>query len=183
MDKILEILENKCKPYIEALKRCERNHLLVRGSNDIIKNIKKYNHNLEYRNPRNMPINLHNCLNSKFENVFKWKIRNGVFCYGYDLTKDIKYNLGYGPNYLIFPIGEFEFVYSPNIFDLYGYFSDSNSLFKDKINDLIYVADDLNKALKTVEEGNDFSNEISLKTTEYFLVNFEFKDKIIEMIW
>lgn len=183
MDKVIEILARKCKPYIDVLKTCERENILIRGSNDEIRIIKKFKHNLENRYPRNMPINIHNCLNTKYENVFNWKIRNGVFCYGCNLAKNVKYNLGYGPNYIMFPIGEFEFVYSPNIFDLFEYFSESDKIIKDKLNDLCFSAEDLNEALKSGEDGNDFSNEISLKTSEYFLVNFEFKDKIIEMIW
>jgi hypothetical protein len=180
MNDIIELLLTDCTQYINALKSCDRYRVLVRGSEDPVGMIKEYQHNLEFRKPKNMPISIHNQINEEFEPMFGWKIRNGVFCFGYDLKMNMNRNIGYGFNYLLFPKGEFEFVYSTDFFDLVAHLYPFDYV---SLKDLVFLSNDLNDALKESKVEKNFSNEISLKTSEYYLVNPELKDEIIKLIW
>lgn len=183
LKEILELIQENCKPYIKRLKECDKYRILVRGTYDSIEIFNEYNHNLDNRIPRNMPNDIHNSINLRFLSEFGWKIRNGVFCFGYNLGKKNPCNYCYGPNYFIFPKGDFEFIYSQNISDLWIYFMQTKGETNELINDLVFSNGTLNDALKSGDIENGFSNEISLKTTNYYLVSMKLSDKIVEMIW
>lgn len=177
----LDLIRKNCNPYLETLRITDQK-ILVRGSHSNIETYKEYNHNLNERRPLNMPIDIHDKLNHHFEPEFGWKIRNGVFCFGIDINKNISHNLGYGNNYYFFPKGEFEFVYAPKIFDLFEYFNEPNTDKNDKFVNIQYKSNDFAQAVLTTIDP-DFSNEISLKVNEYYLVNMKYKEQIKKIIW
>lgn len=178
---LFEEIEKNCRPYITLLQQTKYK-ILVRGYNDPIADIKEFKHNIQYRVPRNTPQNIHDRLNEKFESVFGWKIRNGVFCFGIDFDNNIKYNLGYGDNYFFFPQGEFEFVYSRNVFDLYEYFNEIGGTIEDKLKNIKFESNDFDLATH-IPVDSDYSNEISLKVNDYYLVNMNLREQVKELIW
>jgi hypothetical protein len=183
MDSIINCIKTNCKPYIEILKKCEKGRLLVRGSKHQKDSIKEYKKNVEVRKPLNMPIEIHNTLNLKFEAEFGWKIRNGIFCFGFNILNSNPIDLGYGENHMFFPKGEFDFVYEQNAFDLYDYLSINELSIEENINSLKFHSTDLSSAMKSGENENLFSNEISIKAESYYLINMKLKDEIINHIW
>lgn len=68
---------------------------------------------LENRTPTDMPVYLHGKLNEYFDNRFGHPYRNGVF-----VTGDQSEAMNYGEAYQIFPIGEFDYLWSPDVDDL-----------------------------------------------------------------
>jgi len=94
--KLDEVFEN-CKEFISDLEKCEKGSFLVRGIGDdgdgLDFGIKEFKHDLSYRSPKDMPSDLHEELNYKFENSFGWQVRNGLFSFGrnIDLDKIKKY--------------------------------------------------------------------------------------------
>lgn len=92
MSKELDKVFSDCKQFISDLKECDKGQFLVRGigknSDDMDFGIKLIEHNLSYRTPRDMPQDVHDLLNYRFENVFGWKVRNGIFSFGRKLELD-----------------------------------------------------------------------------------------------
>ena len=114
----LDLVFDKCKPYIDMLKSCDDQRLLYRGVFEEDISIKEINHKWN-RDPVDTPSHIHEVLNKEFKISFGWNARNGVFCY---FKTARKHQLsGYGAEtYMLFPIGEFEYLWSPKIYDLFG---------------------------------------------------------------
>jgi len=190
---IIETLKQNCLPFIENLKECKKGSLLIRAICDIegdkrnkynVKtnfSINEFDHTPELRSriPRGMPVEIHLALNDKFIKQFGWKVRNGIFCYGVDGTFYIEDVNKWGTNYLVFPIGEFKFVYSPDDYDL------TESAKKDdfSVENVKYIDDNLCKAINLRDKSKVKSNEIIIKADSYFLINLKYANDIIEMIW
>jgi len=67
------------------------------------------------RRPKDLSIDLHVLFDNAFEEVFGWKARSqGLFTSGHKSDTS-----SYGRPYVVFPIGQFNFIYSKEITDLY----------------------------------------------------------------
>lgn len=120
LDKIIEEIRSNCKPYLKTLSfEPRKNNYFVTGK-------EKNDEFLEYiiredRKPRNTQKWIHDYMDEEFNKKFGVKARgNSLFCYQYSydrIKSDIDYNFGYG--FLIFPIGDFKFIYHRNIRDWY----------------------------------------------------------------
>ena len=131
----LDQIFNDCKPFIEEIKKCNFNKLLIRGFNNYIseddKKILKIEHNWN-RIPRDTPEYYHDILNIYFMEKFGWYVRNGVFCYFTNLVSS-----SYGEPYILFPIGDFNYLWNKDISDLFNYFeSDFNEDWDYRIDEL-----------------------------------------------
>ena len=114
-------LFRRCSFYIQVLRSGTQGCFLVRSVNRNI-DFQRCRHCINERVPRNMDESVHTAINQHFFNVFRWPVRNGVFCYGViNPTSNIQ-DLGYGQPYLMFPCGKFDFVCDNDIFDLYGHY-------------------------------------------------------------
>lgn len=183
IDKIIETLKIDCKYYLELLSQCKYGHFLLRAYNYPINDIEKFTHNYENRKPRNTPQNMHDKLNKKFEEQFGWKIRNGVFCYGFDILNNVPTDLGYGPFYVCFPIGEFDYAYSYDHFDLFGSMSTTKINMDEFIDSLKYTNESFCDVMVTHPEFHNFGNEVSLYVNSYYLVNLDLADELVPIIW
>lgn len=182
MDSLLKIIEADCCEFVNQLKHCEEGSFLFRGYNKEIATFNEFTHNMDYRKPVNTPLEIHNKINQTFKNKFGWNIRNGAFCYGMNILKYEPFDLGYGTQYIFFPVGKFDFVYNPQHFDLYRYFSTIKNS-KSSIDTLIFKNDSLANAMVSGNLDDGFSNEICIRTEEYFLINKKFAPELIEFIW
>ena len=180
---IFEMLTKDCRPYLDALQNCKKGHFLLRGFFYQIDDYKKFQHNLEFRKPKNMLPDIHNKINSYFEPIFNWKIRNGIFCYGFDILKNEPIDLGYGVFYLFFPIGEFSYVYSTEHFDLFGFIDRAKENIDDLIEELVFRDDNFCDVMILRDEYNNFGNEVSVKANSYYLVNTRFAESFSKKIW
>jgi len=106
-------IKKNCQPVLRELNSQETPPLLYRGikSNDpiFIGTVRKN------RRPKDTGIEYHNLFNNSFFKLFGWKPRSeGLFVSG-----EVWSTKSYGDTYIIFPMGDFKFIYSPNVIDLY----------------------------------------------------------------
>ena len=115
----------------------------------------------------------HDILDELFEKKFGWKPRSGgVFCTGSEATAS-----GYGDAYIFFPIGDFEFLWSPKIHDLYDHVTTRKpvgSIFmKDFYNETVdkYINSGMATAIAS-------GHEIMVRCNSYYLTNMNWYDVI-----
>ena len=182
-DEIFEILKKDCKQYLDVLKNCRRGYFLLRGYFYQIDAMKKFDHNLDNRKPKNMSQDNHDKINNHFLPIFNWKIRNGIFCYGFDILNNKPKDLGYGIFYLFFPIGNFNYVYSPEYFDLFVHINQTKGDINEIISNLDFKDVDFCNVMKLRKEFDDFGNEVSIKANSYYLLNTSYAEKFSLKIW
>ena len=112
--------------------------------------IKLRSHILD-RKPRDIKIEIHNKLNNEFIKKFDWPVRNGVFA-----QRDIDIR-----GCVFLPIGKFNYVWSPKIYDLYPYLLKNKNIDITEIVNM-YQNDNIEKC------GN---NEVSFNCKEYYILN------------
>jgi len=113
-EKLRDIISNKCRPFINDLKKCNTEDDFLysgrnRNDNYFIGNVRKN------RRPSATKRSTHELFDKTFYNVFGIKARSQtIFC---DILAEARY---YGLNqYCIFPIGKYEIIWSPTIRDLF----------------------------------------------------------------
>lgn len=112
-DEILKILERDCRQF---LKSCD-NRFLYRGSKTESKEktLRKIKTRKD-RTPRDIKVNTHTLIDNYFEKKFGIRYRSkSVFVSGSKGSAEY-----YGSVYAVFPIGEFTFIWSPKVVDLYS---------------------------------------------------------------
>lgn len=113
MDDCVAKIKRDCKPF---LKKISGGDLLWRGSKipmegEFIIKVKPR----KDRHPKDMNFGVHEIIDDMFLKHKKWRARSqGVFATEYRSTAG-----AYGTARLVFPIGNFKFLYNPNITDLY----------------------------------------------------------------
>jgi len=116
VDFIKYISEN-CKPFLEEIDYKIFSFPVYRGI-ESVQMKKKFmtvqNVRLENRRPKDMPREVHDKLNELFIRKFKEPFRDALF-----VTGDSYFAEGYGTTYCVFPVGEFSFIWSKNIKDLF----------------------------------------------------------------
>lgn len=127
------ILEQKCKPFLEAINYDVDKYRLYRGSrrrdlNTAIPGTRMFVGPgfIENRLPKSIPVSIHRRLNDLFVNLFGVPFRNGVYA-----TGDYNQSTDYGTVYTFFPIGEFKYCWSPYQKDLFHYIDDRDGKFTD----------------------------------------------------
>lgn len=128
-DATIEDVFEDCQPFFEQLRHCERGGLFFRGVHDNIIDV-QYNTYDMNREPRDMPDFAHKFFNDAFEKKFGWKVRNGLFCFGYpaDIIKreieghNTAVSTHYGlKTYIFIPKDDFKICSSDHVSDLFGY--------------------------------------------------------------
>lgn len=116
---IADTLRGDCISFVDDLKN---SGLIYRGRNVHDKTaasvrgkygLYRMKSRLEDRKPLSTDPKMHDEVNKVFERKFGWKVRNGVFTKGVDVVG------GYGESHIFFPIGDYEFVWSPMVKDLW----------------------------------------------------------------
>jgi len=173
-------IKNECKYYFENARFLKKIYPLYRGiKKKFIWDIITPRTN---RKPLDTDIKIHNLLDKEFKKQFGWKVRSqGVFCTGGWP------NRRYGNVYYIFPVGKFEFVWSPDIRDLTGSLVNAgilNTKYKldpdiseDTVNEVIF------SMVSTYEDTNFLEalrseNEISIKCKRYYALSTDIVDKM-----
>jgi hypothetical protein len=122
------------------------------------------------RKPTDTDLETSLAFDDAFMDKFGWKGRSeGVFTYPADL-KTIKFNFN-----LFYPIGEFKYIWSPKVRDLYLSISGYSEP-EDEVNKFIntYIGKDLLKVFET--SGQSVKNEVMFKCKAYYLINMKYKD-------
>lgn len=159
---IMDIIKRDCQSFLRSRRKKQ---FLWRGSSQTIEYFEKLTPRTD-RTPRDMPLDWHKGIDEALEAKFGWKPRSqGVFCYGSHVRTEY-----YGEPFLMFPIGRFRYVWSPEVTDLYiktfSFIHAKKLSFEDIAEK--YIDTDLKHA---IEKGN---NEIIINCKEYYLVDESF---------
>jgi hypothetical protein len=127
------------------------------------------------RKPRNMPAKTHAMLDDWFERNFQMRPRSeGIFTRGEGHGSLFS---TYGPMYAMFPIGDFKFIWSPKVPDLYD---KSRSIgvsdpekFEVKMKALDWQTDDLHGALTAKKRS-----EVVFLCDRYYMVEIKDLEKL-----
>jgi hypothetical protein len=177
---------SECTAFIQLLRQVKEGCFLIRSVHEDI-DIQRYSHSTYERTPRNIDESLHKAVNQHFHNIFKWSVRNGVFCFGVTNPTYGLPDLGYGRSYLMFPCSEFEHVCDSEIFDLYAHHHEfftiyPNAQISQFIGSINYSNSNLQDAMSRVASFNR-SVEIIINCQHYYLVNLRYVDELVDLIW
>lgn len=117
IDMLRQQIRKQCQPYLRAVKGNFGHRAMYRGMEGV-SNFRLYRTLplRSNRNPVSSSIQLHDILDSTIETLAGFKARsNSLF-----VTGNILNAQEYGETFLIFPIGDFKFVWSPLIADAYS---------------------------------------------------------------
>lgn len=148
---VWDFIQKNCQPYLKEnpdwMTRPLYRGMSYRG--DIqIKNIRSD------RQPTDSNSFLHQLYDEAFiENGYALNRTNSIFC-----TGDLEMAYKYGEAYVIFPMGNFAFVYSPTVKDLYLFsktFYERGFLKFDKEDEKILTTDDLTSFLRNKSSSDE----------------------------
>jgi hypothetical protein len=172
---LVNMIRSDCKPFLKEMKKAGQ--FLYRGYNDPNDITWSFNKDkIQYfkkvvrkdRKPRDMYQSVHEKLDKLFMEKFGWKVRsNSLFC-----TGDRTIALGYGALFIVFPIGKFRYVWSPEIYDMWTWLRRHMSSRKYKSS-----VPDFELAVSTYRD-NDFAvavksnNEIAINCKKYYMISY-----------
>lgn len=110
---LIELVNRDCKPYLEHIDNDIMRYQMYRGLEKFGKNVFKKTARLDDRKPAATGQEKHDRINDYFEREFDHPYRNGVFASG-----DTSMAGTYGMVHVIFPIGNFEFLWSDSVNDM-----------------------------------------------------------------
>lgn len=115
------------------------------------------------RQPKDMPLVLHDTLDDFFEEEFGVRFRSeSVFA-----TGSTQMAWEYGKVYLVFPIGHFEYIWSPVIRDAWEYFSEQHDYTSNQLRRALRATDNL-YVNKNLDEGIKSRHEIMIACDSYY---------------
>lgn len=116
----IKIIFKDCQPYLKEMRKNRADHFFYRGTRkrgDAITEIKPR----QDRYPKDTPQDVQDYIDDFFQKKFGWRPRSqGVFTsYKDDDAKN------YGSVHMFFPKGKYEYVFSPDVQDLWSYIDDN----------------------------------------------------------
>lgn len=159
---ILELIKRDCQPFLKH----HPDGLMFRGMKN--KGVGAFKQSVRGdRKPKNMLPELHSKIDDWFQTKFGIKARSETVF----VTGDFNDARSYGKAYAVFPIGEFDFVWSPEVGDLFIVLhNETPSEVPDRLADLKYQTTDLKAAI-------DSYYEIMVRCKEYYAVPIYDKDE------
>lgn len=160
-------INRDCKPYLDAIDHNPAHYPLYRGVGSesdlfIIKSVR-----LDGRRPSDSAQNVHDALNDYFIQKFEEPFRDAMFAAGTDIVAE-----SFGNLYLVFPVGQFTFIWSPEVTDLVTEWSSSLDDIVDTeygprsdMNRFMNQFDYTNKNLQAAIQSN---KEIMIRCEEYY---------------
>ena len=166
LDEELKDFTELCKPFINEIKdyfpQREEFQFLYRGFQFLYRGFKIPKNNTYIykkqvdRKPVSTPDEYHYLFNKVFNYIFKWNVRSdGVFT-----TTQYHTAAGYGTPMLVFPIGDYRYVFSENVYDLYTHTEYLDEMIHDEIV-YKYSIDDL--------QDEDIRNEVRYNVVEHYI--------------
>jgi len=166
LKRLHETLVKNCKQYIKEA----QGQLLWRGVRKTPKVITSITPRTN-REPRDTPKFIHEYFDKELFKKFGWKPRSsGVFC-----TGDLKHAEEYGPAVSVWPIGNFKYLWSPEVMDLYLEVTHLRSKDPKEYDNLDY---DLLKDMLNSYKNNNLreailkGHEIMIGCNKYFAVSW-----------
>lgn len=168
-DEIIALIKRDCKPFIE-----ENAGVLLRGMRK--KSWSPFKQDVRQdRNPRNTRQAVQDVLDKWFDEKFGFKARSqAVFTTG--SFPDAR---SYGTVYAIFPIGNFKYVWSTEIPDLFfvthNISTDNPEEVIEKLEEADYKSTDLEIAIKT-------GHEVMLSCKQYYAIPLHLKSDVEPLV-
>jgi len=178
IESVATMIKKDCKPYLSILRKtCG---MLYRGTLKNVPSDAESSNGVYYfkkkprmdRKPVDMPPLTHQTLDKLFYEKFGWKPRSeGVF-----VTGDRGTAAGYGKSFLFFPIGDFKYVWSPKVPDLWTWIRSHLSQRKDMSErpDLPGIVDTYTN--KNLQKCIELEYEVAIKCKEYYMVYMSFRE-------
>jgi hypothetical protein len=115
VENIAQLIKTNCQPFLPVIKS---NTQFYRGfkNSGYLTSIDQFAANLTNRKPTDIPPKIHAFINEWFEKHYGKPWRNGIF-----VTSSSTEAQAYGKIFNFVPIGDFEYLYSPDILDMYTY--------------------------------------------------------------
>lgn len=110
---IAQRIRENCKPFLKLIDNDVREYIMYRGMEFSIDPIQRKKVRLDDRKPMSSSPIKHERYNHYFQEVFGAPFRNSLHT-----TGDVSMAEYYGDPFVIFPIGEFEFLWSPDVNDM-----------------------------------------------------------------
>lgn len=205
INNVLDMVVENCQPFLNMLKEFDDTpYLFYRGVPEKIEDIKVFKP-LENRTPRDTQKYLHDLINKYSKKKFGWEIRNGVFVTHskneadryHGIPGDNSY-VTFGSTNLFLPIGDFKFLYNPNISDFTEYIYQQRMVpfsdWKASTGNNKYTKSDWQRDLRLfaqecVDDYTDkvsyygmYGREISFNVKEYYLINLKYEGNILKLI-
>jgi len=183
MDDLVQLIKKNCKPFLSEFDIYD--NPIYRGSNrNMADNIFMKVRSRKRRKPKDTPMFLHNILDDLFNKYFGWKARSeGIF-----VTHNRSMANNFGWSVLFFPKGKYEYIWNPDIEDLYGdirsNITDLNPRIRGRLTrelKPVDVDDDFKEKLEEMVKGykktgfDDTTehNEAMFRSYEYYIVDFD----------
>lgn len=155
---ITEMLLRNCQPYLSEIDGNIQKHIMWRGlSGATVRDFGSKQAHLSDRENLNTPKKVHDEMNEWFTEHYEHPWRNGVFVSGQESQARVFGLLTLGGHryenaYVIFPIGNFEYLWNPGISDMYHDLIIANFQYIPQLMDLMnkkhkFKTDDLKEAL------------------------------------
>lgn len=175
-DDMKKVLSHDCMPYIKEVKSIinKNIHYLYRGMatpEQFFKKVARTD-----RIPTDSNPEWQTALDDEFQKELGVKPRSsGVFC---SFTK----RSGYGKTYIVFPVGNYKFVTSKLVYDLYLEEPMKSIDFEDKAKELVKRYTITNHLTDLIHNVKDKKNEIMLLCKEYYAAEIEYEEVLDEWI-
>jgi len=179
VDCIINELTSKCQPFLQQIDYQLATYPMFRGDSKDSRMVDGACDDLKItvgkqdnRTPKNTSIEMHNKINKIFTKQFQYPFRNGTFVVGAYISARM-----YGPVSTIIPIGDFHYLWSNKVCDLYSEYAtleltkagnaeEITAIFLDGFsnNKYEYQTSNLKQAIKS-------GNEIMLYCDKVFVVS------------
>jgi len=159
--KVIVTIGQECRPYLNQVS----NPLgLFRGVDGGGKAIKK-RIRLDDREPQGMSRRTQSKVNRAFTDKFGAPFRNSMLCTGDENEAE-----AFGNLYSVFPIGDFKFLWSPEIYDLNNILWNIEEEQGDviELDDIIKIVNDGNYKTSDLEDAINSRNEIMIRGQGYY---------------
>jgi len=178
-DQLHTALDKKCKPYIKELKGAK--NLLVRGVKpNAVPQFMQIRAVRKNRKPRVIGLELHDRLGDYSKEHFGWNFRTeGLF------TSKSKADVDrWGHPVIIFPIGNFKYVWNNDVYELYEQYDNwawsydddvSWRIIRDELSE--YKTTNLNQYLKSPVRG---VSECIINCDKYYSINMEWYETLLK---
>ena len=181
-EEMKSILEKDCKPFIKHLKGAK--HLLLRGVKAPPSYFKKIKVRTD-RKPRLINTDLSRLLDSELYNKFRWKARSeGLFTTTGEWSARV-----WGKPSIVFPIGEFKYIWMENIallyygYDMWGMGTERDQETWDEYilpSIKHYKNTNLEKLLKMDIAPTEKATECIIKCQSYYSINYEWAPTLLK---
>ena len=180
-EQIKQIIERDCAPYLQEV----GDKSLLRGM-PINQQFLKKRTRLADRIPKDTPPELHNMINEYFVKEYKKPFRNAMFC-----TGKLHEAKQYGTPYAVYPIGDFEYLWSPTVIDLWLTYDESKYELRKQLSKsgILNVAPDFENKMhelflkeyivrkyihnSALQAAIQIGNEVMVWCEEYYAVKYE----------